>query len=190
MSNEITQEILRELLDYNVETGELRWREREIHWFADSEKQSAFQSCRAFNGQFAGKLVTSHRPDGYLQIGILGEYYRAHRVIWKWMTGAWPDHVDHINGIRDDNRWENLRSVSASENHRNRGTPRGNTSGFVGVFWNKQKRKWASTICVNGKRTRLGFFDAPEDAHAAYQHAASQLGFSDRHVHAAQRRRA
>ncbi len=114
-----------------------------------------------------GDIAVATRPDGY--ITIAGNDWRdrvlAHRAAWLYMTGSMPDgNVDHINQVRDDNRWLNLRIATKSENARNAKRRVDNTSGCCGVSWNKGKWKWEAYIAVDGVTTRLGrhvdFFEA------------------------------
>ena len=90
-----------------------------------------------------GKAAVSRDKDGYILVGFMYKKYRAHRVAWAIHHGSWPDgEIDHINGVRDDNRIENLRCVSRHENKKNTAIPSHNTSGVVGVTWHKPSRKW------------------------------------------------
>lgn len=101
-----------------------------------------------------------------------------HRVILERVTGrplARTEFVDHIDGNRLDNRRANLRVATKSENGRNRGRQRNNTSGFKGVTWEKERGKWVAAIMVGGKQAKLGRFDTPEEAYAAYCTAAREL---------------
>jgi hypothetical protein len=91
-----------------------------------------------------GSPVGSLKPSGYLLLDVDGHRYRSHRLVWLYMTGAWPvGEIDHRNTVRSDNRWENLRLASEQQNQANSSKPRDNTSGFKGVYWNKQQSKWA-----------------------------------------------
>lgn len=103
----------------------------------------------------------------------------AHRLAWFLHYGVWPaGSIDHINGIRHDNRLVNLRDVTAAENSMNR---RGevNASGYPGVT--KCHKRWGARIVVNGKRLWLGQHDTPEQAHATYRQAAILFGYHDNH---------
>ena len=109
------------------------------------------------------------RSDGYLRIRIDGKQYKSHRLAWLYMTGAWPkDQVDHINGIRDDNRFGNLREATHTENCQNIAVPAHNTSGFIGVHWHRRRQRWVARIYTARHYKYLGQFINLEDAHAAY----------------------
>jgi hypothetical protein len=83
--------------------------------------------------------------------------------------------VDHIDGNGLNNSRANLRACSRAENARNRGIPKNNTSGFKGVGWHKRQGAWRAVITLHGKQTHIGYFDTPEEAHAAYVQAAKKL---------------
>ena len=114
---ELTAEVARELLYYFPETGELRWKRRSEQYFPEG-KHTAATCAKRGNTKFAGKLAfITIKPLGYRYGSIFGRKYYAHRLVWLLHYGHWPQfHVDHINGIRTDNRIENLRDVSRSEN--------------------------------------------------------------------------
>jgi hypothetical protein len=127
----------------------------------------------AGGGMKAGDVAGNVGENGYIAIGLYGEIYRAHRLAWLWMTGDWPEHdIDHINGIRRDNRWENLRYADKLINAQNIKGPRAdNTSGFLGVHFDKRHKQWKAQININKKRAHIGRFDTPEEAHQAYLEA-------------------
>jgi hypothetical protein len=153
----LTAERLRELLDYDQETGRL------------TNKVSRGASAPA--GQLAGSKF--RYPDGYPRVTINGKMYLAHRLAWLYVTGVWPvAQIDHINGVSDDNRFANLREASASENSRNSKLPTSNTSGFKGVC--RHRKGWQATIRIDGRTVYLGMFKTPEAAHAAYCAAARE----------------
>jgi len=104
-----SQETLRRLFDYNQYTGSLVWKMREPQ-DVNASGRAAESACKTWNKQFCGKeaLVTVS-TQGYYQGPVFRKLYRKHRIIWKWMTGEDPEMIDHINGNRKDNRWENLR---------------------------------------------------------------------------------
>ncbi|WP_148316784.1 HNH endonuclease [Achromobacter xylosoxidans] len=94
-----------------------------------------------------------------------------HRMVMGGEVGD-GRRVDHINGNPLDNRRANLRWCSMTENMRNRGATRANTSGFKGVTWDKQKRRWMAQIKVDKRQCFLGYFDDPAVAHQAYREAS------------------
>lgn len=101
-----------------------------------------------------------------------------HRVVLERMMGrplTRAELTDHISGDKLDNRRENLRIATNTENMRNRGQQRNNTSGFKGVYWNRKLGKWQAQITVLGQRVHLGLFATPEEAHTAYCKAAKEL---------------
>lgn len=150
----LTQEALKRLLSYEPETGHFRWRINKPNMPA---------------GSIAGTL---HKR-GYLRIGVLGAIYRAHRLAWFYVHGAWPARdIDHMNGIRTDNRLANLREATPLENAHNRGKvgPSATATGFAGVGVDRSGRFFAR-ITVRGKRMRIGMFDVAADAANAYAQA-------------------
>jgi HNH endonuclease/AP2 domain len=153
----LTQKRLKELLHYNPETGIFTWL-----------MKPSPQANRISADNIAGHI----NVEGYFVIGIDGKVYKAHRLAWFYMAGVWPNQIDHINGIRNDNRWCNLRLVKKSQNALNRGENKNNTSGIKGVSWYKKYEKWVAQIGKNKKRINLGYFDTKEEAHAAYCEAA------------------
>jgi hypothetical protein len=112
------------------------------------------------------------RPDGYVYVRMNGKSYGEHRLIHLLFTGEWPDQVDHINGVRNDNRYENLRSASHAQNCMNR-KPMGSNS--KGCYWQPKRNKWIAQIGVDGRRKTLGYFDTEAEAAAAYARAARDL---------------
>lgn len=170
----ISQEIVREFLDYDSDTGKLTWKERARRWFKSDK------SCHTWNTRFAKKEAFTVSSYGYFRIRILGKAYQLHRVIWLYQTGEWPkEQVDHINHNRADNRWFNLREASNQENGKNRTRQRNNSSGYTGVGWDRQK--WYSKIVINKKYIFLGYFDLLENAVRARKEAEVKYGFSENH---------
>ena len=97
-----------------------------------------------------------------------------HREILKMPFGDGRD-VDHIDGNRRNNTRSNLRVCSRSENQQNRGANSNNTSGYKGVFWKEDHKKWGACINRNYKRKHLGYFSSAKEAHDAYCRAANEL---------------
>lgn len=148
--------LLNEILDYEPETGLLRWKK-------------ALSTSNAKVGSIAG----CHSPSQarYVDISIGGQLYKAHRVIWKMMTGNDPEEVDHINGRKSDNRWSNLREANRSQQMRNmrsklKPLPRGVT---------RHSNGYRARITIEGKTVALGYFKSVDDAREAYQSASKRL---------------
>lgn len=167
---------LRQLLAYDPETGKLFWKERGPEWFRDTDCRTAQHACKNWNARYAGReAFTSVDAHGYLIGAIQDVKYKAHRVIWAMVHGAWPDgDVDHVNSDRGDNREVNLRQADRSQNMRNRGATRRNSTGLKGVCWDGEKKKWLAQIKLDGRNKYLGRYDTPEEAHAAYVKAATR----------------
>lgn len=120
-----------------------------------------------------GDVVGSLNSNGYLVASVKSKIYRVHRLIFMWHYGFMPEQVDHINGIRSDNRIENLRQVTATQNNQNRKAM--SKSGFKGVHWHKQSKKWVASICINRKSVHLGSFINKKDAAQVATEARSKL---------------
>ena len=161
-------EVLRQLLRYEPETGKLFWKERGPEWFKSKEGFKHWQTRR-----LGAEALTSIDRDGYRRGLVCGHSVMAHRVAWAIHAGHWPKYqIDHVNGVRDDNRLLNLREATASENARNRryrvkpgGIPRG-------VKMLASSGKWQAEIGVDGRKKYLGVFDTKEAAQTAYLEAA------------------
>ena len=118
-----------------------------------------------------GQVVGAVNRGGYLRLRYKGDMESAHRLAFLAMLGRWPEgDVDHINGIRHDNRWANLREGSGSANMQNQRKPHeSNQSGYLGVSW--KTGKWKAQIRINGKVSIIGRYDDPAVAHSAYLEA-------------------
>jgi len=114
---------------------------------------------------------------GYTLIGYKGKIYRAHRLAWWFIYNEMPNaSVDHINGIKSDNRISNLRLATPKQNAHNINNPQqNNTSGYRGVYWNKKDKRWVALIKTNNKLKYLGGYITPEEAHNAYLCAKKEL---------------
>ena len=132
-----------------------------------------------------GDIAGSATSDGYIRMCVLGKHYKAHRLAFLWMTGEFPEECDHINHVKDDNRWSNLRSVTRTQNNQNHSIQSNNTSEFVGVYWFKRDKKWRAYITVNQKQIHLGYFDKKEDAISARKEANIKYDFHRNHGAAA-----
>jgi len=167
----ITPELLRQLLRYEPNTGKLFWLPRPKEMF-NSEK-----SFKTFNSQFAGReALTANTAQGYKHGCIWCKKYLAHRVIWILLNGHIDDgfEIDHLNGLKHDNRISNLRLATKAQNNANRPNQENTSSGVKGVSWDKCNKKWEANIVVNYKKKRLGRFDSLDEAEAAYLAAAEE----------------
>ena len=113
----------------------------------------------------------------YLAVTVGGATYYLHRLVWQYHHGVVPKAIDHIDMDTRNNRIENLRECSHSNNQHNTLKRGHNTSGFKGVFSSRGKRSkpWFARITVDGVHHQLGLFDTPEEASAAYNRAADLL---------------
>jgi hypothetical protein len=154
----LTAERLRNVVDYNPETGVFTRRAR-----------------LAQRHRVGDRADIPIKQTGYRSIGIDGKTYQAHRCAWLYVHGEWPsDTIDHLNGDRGDNRLVNLRSVTEAVNHQNLRVPkRNNKSGYLGVV--AHQNRWRASVTFNKKVIRIGMFDTPEEAHAAYLAAKRKL---------------
>ena len=158
--DDLSYESVQETFDYDPETGLLTWKVR--------------LSKRVRIGDVAG--FAQKRNKGRLKVGINNKDYMVHRIIWLWMTGAWPEfEVDHRDENPANNRWKNLRHATSSQNQRNRGPQKNNTSGYKGVTYVAKRKRWIAGVKLNGYRHNLGTFMSAEEAYAAYCKAASRL---------------
>lgn len=113
---------------------------------------------------------------GYVIVSINRRTYSAHRLAWLYVHGRLPkEQIDHINRIKDDNRLVNLREATNAQNAQNRDLYSTNSSGYVGVSFNKKSQKYEAYITLNGKRYRLGHHELAEDAANAYKQAKDCL---------------
>ena len=167
---------LKACFSYDPGTSVLTWKERPRDHFPSPTGYGIFKA------RYAGKPAGAPHNAGYLQVRVAPGNYLAHRVCWAVYYGKWPTlDIDHINGIRTDNRIINLRDVSRQTNLRNAFRRPRNTSGHNGVTWSKHSEKWQAQVTMQGKNHYLGLFDNIADAVAARQRANEQFGFSPRH---------
>lgn len=111
----------------------------------------------------------------YINIDVDGKTYSAHRLAVFYMTGEWPKGVvDHKNHNGADNRWNNLREATVSQNAQNKRAKRANTSGLKGVSWCRQTQKWKASIFADGRSRTIGRFADKNDAHLAYRTKAQE----------------
>ena len=153
----LTYERLREVLHYSPETGVFT------------------RLVRTSRSVKVGDVAGTVDASGYIRIRVDGVLYLAHRIAFLWMTGEWPQQlVDHINGVRDDNRWSNLRPATNAENQQNqRRAQSSNKLGLLGVT--PVGKRFVAQIKVDWRQIHLGTFDTPEQAHDAYIAAKRRL---------------
>lgn len=179
---ELTYAEISKLLKYEPETGKLFWLPRPVEMFSDAFLGSSW-SAKKWNTRYAGKeALTALDLGGYKYGQIYKTPHRAHRVGWLLHFGFWPKYqIDHINGIRTDNRIENLRDVTNAENSKNHCLRSDNQSGVPGVGWCKKKQQWRARINVLGQETHIGYSNDFETAVQMRQEAAAKRGFHSNH---------
>ncbi len=172
----ITQQYLKDCLAYCPESGIFTWLERPEHHF------KTLRACHLINTRFAGTKAGSIAGHGYILIGINNTMYGAHRLAFIYVHGFITDkQIDHINGIRTDNRISNIRLVTPADNQRNQSIYKNNTSGVMGVSWIKAEGKWRAYIQVNGVKKHLGYFNKKELAIETRKNAEIKYGFHANH---------
>jgi hypothetical protein len=145
-------------------------------YFSYDENTGKFTWIKKGKGRSVGDVAGYLIDKGYLRITIQGEKYYAHRLAWLYIYGVFPKNgTDHINGIRNDNRINNLREANQSENLQNLSVSSKNTSGYIGVSLNKKTKKWCAQIKSNNKKYYLGEYHSPEIAHEVYCKAKLEM---------------
>lgn len=153
---EINAATLRRILNYSPDTGVFTW----------------LQPAGKLN---AGAVAGSPNGSGYVHIQIAKKLHKAHRLAWLYMTGEWPTlFIDHRNMITGDNRWDNLRQATRSQNACNKGVPNTSKSGVKGVE-SMPNGTFLADVTIDGKNTYLGTFATLEEAHAVVCAAREQM---------------
>jgi len=143
------------LLNYDPETGLFRWKTKS-------------------GRQAVGSIAGSKHNLGYISISINKKRYYAHRLAFLCMTGKFPENVvDHINGIKDDNRWSNLLACTQSKNMENRKCHQVNSKTKLIGSSRHQSGKFIAQITRNGVHKYIGIYDTAEQAHKAYMEVAN-----------------
>jgi len=176
----ITQSELKEILHYDPETGIFTWKERPSSMF------NMDRICKSWNSRYsktaAGTIQECYTGKKYIDIRIFSKHNYAHRLAYLYMIGEYPENqIDHINGNGLDNRWKNIRPVTAAENNKNMRLGVRNTSGVLGVTWCKAYDKWRVQIRANGVTTHVGYFDNIDDAISARKEADKLYGYHSNH---------
>lgn len=153
------QNLMREFLSYSPLAGEFTWLKNR-------------HTGRPLKGRTAGSI----NKFGYRRIWLDGKSYPANRLAWLYMTGAWPTHqIDHIDGVRSNDRWDNLREATNGQNKANSRINKNNSVGLKGVSRQRgQRALWHSRIMKDRQSFDLGQFDCPVAAHIAYIIAADR----------------
>lgn len=151
----LTADFVKSILDYDPKTGFFLWQFRP-------------DMPRKWNSRYVGKQAGSTSKSGYVKIQIgKGMHYSAHVLAWLIVYGEWlPSEIDHKFGDRSDNRISELRRADTSDNACNKVMQRNNTSGFVGVSFDPQRKLWRARVKRKGKMHDLGFYSSADDAAA------------------------
>lgn len=169
-------ELINELLECNFESGKIYWKPRTPSLFKGDEVSAEGQS-KSWNARYGGKeAFTAQNKGGYKVGSINDNILRAHRVIWAMHKGCWDfDMIDHVNGLRSDNRIVNLREADNQRNQWNRKKSCGLSSAYKGVSWDKARSLWSAKISKDGKTLNLGRFSSEADAASAYRLASNGI---------------
>lgn len=176
----LTRDVLRELIEYNPESGRLIWKHRSRKWFASD------RIYKSWNGRYAGKDAGTETTDkrGYRrrQVSIFKKAFKEHRLVWLYMTGSMPcGEIDHIDQDATNNRWSNLREVDRLGNNLNQSRKSNNRSGVTGVSWRAKECRWLARVVIRGEIVLNKTFVDKADAAKAVRKARSLHGFSEGH---------
>lgn len=159
----LTQERVKELLDYCPETGN-------------------FIRIKPLKGAKLYAVVGSTNNDGYISISVDNKRYQAHNLVWLFVHGNLPEQqIDHINGLRNDNRLSNLREVSHAENQKNKKLDKRNQFGYPGIRKGKREGSFRVYIGINKNKLDLGTYPTLEEAIKVRQQAEIKYGFHENH---------
>lgn len=153
----ITQEVLKDISQYDEHSGLFTWK------------------IKPTNSVNIGDIAGTIDSDGYILIGFDNVSYKAHRLVFLWVWGNIPEYVDHIDGVRSNNRWCNLRSTTKGGNSRNQKISIRNTSGIKGVNWKSSAGKWRAYVAVNGVQQHLGYFEDKYEAEKVVKKKREEL---------------
>lgn len=150
----ITKERLQEMFVYS---------DGNLYWKKPRKKVVVGSKAGALSGR------------GYMDVKIDQKIYKLHRLIFMWHHGYMPEFVDHVDCERLNNKIENLREATASQNKWNQPVPKNNTSGIKGVCFDKTKNKWKGYVGYQGKDKHIGNFDSIDDAKIAVEKTRGEL---------------
>lgn len=157
---QFSHENLKKVLSYDPDTGLFVW------------------LIRCSPQKNVGDIAGCVNLDGYIQVRVLGKLCYGHRLAWFYMTGEWPQQLDHENCIKSDNRWSNIRLATFAQNNYNKKRQANNTSGYKGVHFHRKTGMWRATIGENGNFRHIGLFWDKEEAYKAYCEALMQIANS------------
>lgn len=160
--NNLTQEKLKQLIHYDPNTG-------------------IITANMPRHGIKSGDTLGYVANTGYISISLGGKSFLAHRLAWFYMNGYFPEQIDHINHIRTDNRWVNLREVTDATNKLNTGLSKNSKTKFNGVSFMKTLNKYRAYIMIDRKHIHLGVYETLEEAIQARQEANVKYGFHSNH---------
>ena len=153
---------LREIVRYDFSSGEFRWIVRPENHFKSS------RSHKIWNTKNSGNVIRNPDSAGYLYLNLAGKRYPLHRLAWLYHYGLDASIIDHINGVKCDNKISNLRVANSTENNRNKSINKKSKSGFKGVWFCNTRGKWVSSIRTGHSRIHIGSFYCKIEAAKAY----------------------
>lgn len=172
----LTQEILKELIYYDPDTGIFTWKERDVKWFKSKGSHAAWNT--RFAGNQAGTVHIGRNKEPYREIGIYYMLFKGHRLAVLYMTGKFPlEEVDHEDGNGLNNKWSNLREVSHLENSKNKRLQSNNSSGYSGVSYDNTKKKYLAKM----GNEHLGYFLTLEEAVLVRKEAEIKYNYHPNH---------
>ena len=178
---ELTQELVKEIFDYDPETGVLTWRYLEVCLPGQTDR-----TRRTVNTKRAGKPVGEGQKGRYIKVSVpLVKdkicLFWMHRLIFLWYHGHMPLLIDHEDHDSTNNRISNLRNVGPEDNSKNMSKDKRNKSGAAGVHWCEDRKKWVAQIHANGEVTPLGRYETIEAATEVRRAAEKKYGYHKNH---------
>jgi len=180
-TKKLSRDIVRELFDYNPDSGVVIWKHRSrMHFKRDCDW---LRWNNRYSGTRAGTVKTDSAYGYQLRtLTVFKKSYEEHKIIWMWMTDdPIPEQIDHENRDATDNRWANLRASTGKHNGRNLSKQRNNTSGVTGVGWCKISKKWRARCRFDGVLIELGSFHNLDEAAMEVMEFRAEKGFDPNH---------